>query len=129
MAEGGRKNENMKTELEGRTLEFAVRIVAFIDSLPKTTTGWIIGGQLAKAGTSIGANYREAGRAESKNDFIQKVGIAEKESAETEYWLLICQRAYAGLTDVDSLIDESRQLLAIFTTIGRNARRNTERER
>ena len=113
----------MKTELEGRTLEFAVRIVAFADVLPKTPAGWTIGRQLVKSGTSIGANYREAGRAESKNDFIHKVSIAEKEAAETEYWLLICQRVNVGSNDVAALLDEARQLLAILTTIGRNAKK------
>lgn len=112
----------MKTELEGRTLEFAVRVVAFIDGLPQTTTGWTIGRQLAKSGTSIGANYREAGRAESKDDFIHKVGIAEKEAAETEYWLMICKRSWSTFPEIESLLDESRQLLAILTTIGRNAK-------
>ena len=114
----------MKTELEARTLDFAVRIIAFSDTLPKANSGLIVGRHLVKAGTSIGANYREAGRAESKADFIHKVGIAEKEAAETEYWLLVCHHANLSSTSVDELLDESRQLLAIFTTIGRNAKRN-----
>jgi four helix bundle protein len=113
----------MKTELEGRTLEFAVRIVAFVDTLPKTPSGWTVGRQLVKSGTSIGANYREAGRAESKGDFIHKVSIAEKEAAETEYWLLICQRVRLGSKDVVELLDEACQLLAILSTIGRNAKK------
>ena len=113
----------MKTELEGRTLEFAIRVTSFVDALPRTTAGWTLGRQVMKSATSIGANYREAGRAESKDDFIHKVGIAEKEAAETEYWLLICQRSFANLEDVSALLDESRQLLAILTTIGRNAKK------
>ncbi len=76
-----------------------------------------------KAATSIGANYREAGRAESKDDFIHKVGIAEKEAAETEYWLLICQRSFPDRAEIVTLLDEPRQLLAILTTIGRNAKK------
>jgi four helix bundle protein len=113
----------MKTELEGRTLEFALRVIALVDGFPKTTTGSVVGRQLLKAGSSVGANYREAGRAESKDDFIHKIGVAEKEAAETEYWLTICQRAGLGAKDVESLLDESRQLLAILTTIGRNAKK------
>jgi four helix bundle protein len=114
----------MKTELEGRTLEFALRIIAFVDCLPKSQSGWTVGRQLVKAGTSIGANYREAGRAESKQDFIHKVGIAEKEASETEYWLQICQRAQLGSSAIDGLLDEARQLLlAILTAIGRNAKK------
>jgi four helix bundle protein len=110
----------MKTELESRTLEFALRIIAFVESVPNTAAGLVVGRQLLRAGSSIGANYREAGRAESKDDFIHKISIAEKEAAETEYWLLICQRAGLGAKDIESLLDESRQLLAIITTIGRN---------
>jgi four helix bundle protein len=112
----------MKTELEERTLNFALRIIAFVETLPNSTTGLIVGRQLVKAGTSIGANYREAGRAESKDDFIHKVCIAEKEAAETEYWLLICHRAQLSTVSVEDLLDESRQLLAILTTIGRKAK-------
>ena len=104
-------------------MEFAVRITAFVDLLPRTTAGWTLGRQLLKSATSIGANYREAGRAESKDDFIHKVGIAEKEAAETEYWLLICQRSFPDRSEVAELLDESKQLLAILTTIGRNAKR------
>ena len=113
----------MKTELEGRTLEFALRVIAFAGSFPSSATGTVIGRQLLKSGTSIGANYREAGRAESNIDFIHKVSIATKEAAETEYWLQICQRAGLGGKEVESLLDESRQLLAILTTIGRNAKK------
>ncbi len=72
----------MKTELEERTKKFAVQVVKTVAAFPKTTEGQIIGRQLFRAGTSIGANYREANRAESKNDFVHKVGIAEKEAAE-----------------------------------------------
>ena len=113
----------MKTELEGRTLEFALRVVSFVGTFPKTTTGLVIGRQLLRSGSSIGANYREANRAESKDDFIHKVAIAEKEASEAEYWLQICQRAGLGGKEIESLLDESRQLLAILTTIGRNAKK------
>lgn len=113
----------MKTELEGRTLEFALRIISFANSFEKSSAGLVVGRQLLKSATSIGANYREANRAESKSDFIHKIGIAEKEAAETEYWLLICQRAKLGTQGIDSLLDEARQLLAILTTIGRKAKK------
>ncbi len=113
----------MKPELEDRTLEFSVRVTAFVDLLPRSTAGWTLGRQLLKSATSIGANYREAGRAESKDDFIHKVRIAEKEAAETEYWLLICQRSFPDRPETAALLDESRQLLAIVTSIGRNAKK------
>jgi len=113
----------MKTELEGRTKEFSVRIVRLIRTFPKTVDGIEMGRQLLRSGTSIGANYREANRAESKSDFIHKVGIAEKEASETEYWLEICEAAPLGDTnEVRALLQESRELLAIVTTIGRKAK-------
>ena len=111
----------MKTELEDRTVEFALRAIRFVETFPKTQTGWIIGRQLLRSATSIGANYREASRAESKDDFIHKIGIAEKEAAETEYWLLICQRAPLGSAP-EALLDESRQLIAILSAIGRKTK-------
>ena len=113
----------MKTELEERTKKFAVRVVKTVAAFPKNAEGQIIGRQLLKAGTSIGANYREANRAESKNDFIHKVGIAEKEAAETIYWLEICRDTGLGSQkQISELLNESGQLLAILITIGRKAK-------
>lgn len=117
----------MKTELEGRTKNFAVNIVRLTRSFPKTVDGIEVGRQLLRSGTSIGANYREANRAESKDDFIHKVGISEKEASETVYWLEICEAAPLGNgEDVRRLLKEANELLAILTTIGRKAK-NTRR--
>ncbi len=113
----------MKTELEGRTKRFAVRVVRFVRAFPRTLDGVELGRQLLRAVTFIGANYREANRAESKDDFVHKVGIAEKEAAETAYWLEICQEAVLGKADeVVDLLKEAGELLAILTTIGRKAK-------
>ena len=113
----------MKNELEGRTLEFAVGLVAFIGGLPRTDAARIIGNQLLKCGTSIGANYREANRAESKEDFIHKTSVVQKEAAETDYWLEICTRCEIGdQARIEALVIEARELLAIFTTINRKAK-------
>ena len=113
----------MRTELEGRTKEFGVRIVSLIRAFPKTVDGVEVGRQLLRSGTSIGANYREANRAESKHDFIHKIGLAEKEASETVYWLEICEAAPLGNTaEVGVLLKEASELLAILTTIGRKAK-------
>jgi four helix bundle protein len=118
----------MKTEFEHRTKEFGIRIVRLIRTFPKTVDGIEIGRQLLRSGTSIGANYREANRAESKSDFIHKVGVAEKEASETVYWLEICEGAAVGeANEVRVLLKESRELLAIVTTIGRKAKGRTLR--
>ncbi len=97
-----------------------------IRTFPKTVDGIEMGRQLLRSGTSIGANYREANRAESKSDFIHKVGIAEKEVSETAYWLEICEAApLVDADEVRALLKESRELLAIVTTIGRKAKGRT----
>ncbi len=112
-----------KEELEERTKRFALRVIRFVAALPPNKIANVLGYQLLKAGTSIGANYREANRAVSRNDFISKIGLVEKESAETQYWLELCDEANIG--DVDErlwLLRESDELLAIFTSIGKTAK-------
>ena len=114
-----------RSELERRTKRFALRIIKFVTALPKSRVCDVIGYQLVKAGTSIGANYREANRAESKNDFIHKIAIVEKESSETQYWLELCDEADIGdLEDRKWLLQESGELLAIFTRTGKTAKAN-----
>ena len=76
----------------------------------------VIGQQLLKSGTSIGANIREAQNAESKADFIHKMKIAAKEADETEYWLLICKYSSSYPTNLD-LIEKVNELLRILSKI------------
>lgn len=83
----------------------------------------MLGHQLLKSETSIGANYREANRAESRNDFIHKIAIAEKEVAETQYWLELLEDAGMGdPVERSWLLQESGELLAIFTASGKTAK-------
>src|SRR5262245_14247551 len=110
-------------ELEKRTKQFALRIIKFAATLPVGRIGDVIRCQLVKAGTSIGANYREANRAESRNDFIHKIGIVEKEASECQYWLEICDEADFGEFEQRTwLLKECGELLAIFTSSGRTAK-------
>jgi four helix bundle protein len=112
-----------KKELERRTRAFALRVVRFVSSLPKSKVSDVLGYQLLKSGTSIGANYREANRAESRNDFIHKIAIVEKEAAETQYWLELFEEAQIGNEEERRwLLKESGELLAIFTASGRTAK-------
>ncbi len=78
-------NKEFGRKLEKRTREFAVRIIRLSDKLPNTPEGKVVRNQLTKAGTSIGANYREANRARSKADFRNKISICESEASETQY--------------------------------------------
>ena len=112
-----------KIELEKRTKEFSLILIRFLESLPKNCLGEALGRQLLKSGTSIGANYREANRAESKADFIHKLAIAEKEASETVYWLELMTEAGIGdRKDVAKLLQEAREILAIFTAAGRTSK-------
>lgn len=112
-----------KHDLEQRTLAFALRIIRFVTSLPRNKVTDVVGYQLLKSGTSIGANYREANSAESRDDFIHRTAIVEKEAAETEYWLEVCAGAEIGeAQERHALRQESGELLAIFTSIGRTTR-------
>jgi four helix bundle protein len=113
----------MKEELEKRTKLFALNVINFVAALPLNRTCEVIGRQLLKSGTSIGANYREAGRAESHDDFIHKIAICEKESAETQYWLeLFLEGKLADLEKCEKLRQEASELLAIFVASGRTAK-------
>jgi four helix bundle protein len=114
-----------KKDLERRTMRFALKIIEFVGSLPNTKTGEVVEFQLVKAGTSVGANYREANRAQSRNDFIHKIAIVEKESAESNFWLELCEGAQLGDGPQRRwLLQESRELLAIFTSSGRTSKAN-----
>jgi four helix bundle protein len=114
-----------REQLEKRTLFFALRVIEFVATLPKSKTGEVVEYQLVKAGTSIGANYREANRAESRNDFIHKLAIVEKESSESVYWLELCDAANLGAIELRRwLLQESRELSAIFTSAGRTSKAN-----
>jgi four helix bundle protein len=85
------ENKEFSKMLEIRTKAFAIRIIKLSAIVPNTVEGRIIRNQLTKAGTSIGANYREANRARSKADFKNKIKICESEASETCYWLEIIQ--------------------------------------
>ncbi len=73
-------------ELKKRTKQFALRILKLVAALPNSIQGRAIGGQLVRAGTSVGANYRAACRGRSRAEFIAKLGVVEEE-AESAFWL------------------------------------------
>jgi four helix bundle protein len=82
-------NENLKR----RTREFALRVVKLVEAAPKSATAQVLGRQLLRAGTSVGANYRAATRARSNADFIARMGIVEEEADETVFWLELLRDA------------------------------------
>jgi four helix bundle protein len=115
------ENNEFSKKIEARTKAFAIRIIKLSATLPNTVEGKIIRNQLTKAGTSIGANYREANRARSRADFKNKIKICESESSETSYWFEISiDMKWAETNKLESVLNESNELLAIFTSIGKN---------
>ena len=104
-------------QLEKRTQKFAAAVVLLSKKLPDTPEGRTIKEQLTDAGTSIGANYREANRARSRRDFRNKMHICEAECAETQYWLEVMVDAKMLEWDVvKPVYEECSELLGIFTS-------------
>jgi len=110
-------------DLLRRTKAYALRIIRLSASLPKTREADVIGRQVLRSGTSVGANYREASRARSRPEFCAKVGDSLKELAESAYWLdLLLESGIIKPALLAELVKESDELLAIFTTIHKKSR-------
>ena len=107
-----------KVDLRERTKDFALSVVRMFSALPKTTEAQILGRQVLRSGTSIGANYREAYRGRSRAEFIAKCGDCLREIEETAYWLeLLVAADIASFDDLSSLRQECDELTAIFVSI------------
>ena len=109
-------------DIQKRTFDFGIRIIKMVERLPRTLAAIEIGRQVLRSGTSVGANVQEADAAESKKDFVHKIGIARKEEQETRYWLSIVQTAiFPNDTEVAGLQKESDELARILFTIIKSA--------
>ena len=116
-----KNHKKFAKELEKRTRNFAVSIINLSKSLPNTFEAKVIRNQITKAGTSVGANYREANRARSKADFKNKIAICESEASETQYWLeVILETKWLSWDQIKPEYEECSELLAIFTSVGKN---------
>jgi four helix bundle protein len=105
-------------DLRTRTSDYALRIIRMYVSLPKTTEAQVIGKQVLRSGTSVGAHYREGYRAKSDADIVNKFETALQELDETDYWLgLLVKADIVSANKLESLLRETNELLAIFTTI------------
>jgi len=95
-------------------------------ALPKNdTAAQVLGKQVLRSGTSVGANFCEASRGRSRAEFISKIGDCLKEIEETEYWLeLLVDSGCVTAAKLADLLDETRQLAAIFTTVDKRSKRN-----
>jgi four helix bundle protein len=108
-------NKEFSKILEKRTLKFGIDIIRLSITLPNTLEAKVIRNQITKSGTSIGANYRGANRARSKDDFKNKIKICDSEASETQYWLeIISELKLLTQKEIKSIKVECNELLAIF---------------
>src|SRR6266404_2944219 len=114
-------------DLLDRTKKFALSAIKFCESLPKDETSRILGRQLLRSGTSVGANYRAAHRAKSKADFISKMGTVLEEADQSGYWIELLSNAgkVDSVTSV-ALRQEADELVAIAVSSINTARRNSD---
>jgi four helix bundle protein len=102
-------------EMKARTKRFALRVIRLIDSLPDSKASFVIGRQLLRSGTSVGANYRSACRGKSTADFLSKLSIVEEEADESVYWMeLLVESDLVRESMLADLIDEANQIVAII---------------
>ena len=119
-----------KIELKERTKKFALKMIDFVENLPKTKAADVIGKQLLRSATAIGANYRAACKAQSFSHFISKISLVEEEADETQYWLELIKEIYRECDKqvFENLLKEARELTAIFTATTITARKNKNRK-
>jgi four helix bundle protein len=112
-------------DLKQRTKRFALDTIRFFEALPKDETSRVLGRQLLRSGTSVGANYRAAKRAKSNADFINKMTIVEEEADECGYWFeLLFESGKVAASKMTSLHQEAGELVAIAVASINTARRN-----
>jgi four helix bundle protein len=116
--------ENNRIDLRDRTKAFALRIIRLFSSLPKSTEAYVLGKQVLRAGTSVGAHYREAYRSRSNAEYVSKIEVGLQELEETSYWLELLGDSgiikQARLTD---LLKEAAELTRIFASCSKSAKR------
>ena len=109
-------------DIKLRTKKFALRIMKLADSMPRSPSGRTLAGQIVGSGTSVAANYRAAGKGRSKAEFISKLGIAEEEADETQFWLeLIIESGIVPAAKLEPLLQEARELTAIIAASRKSA--------
>ena len=113
-----------------RLIEFAVRVLNVVESLPNSRVGNHVAGQLIRSGTSPAPNYGEAQSAESRKDFIHKMKVALKELRETLVWLLIIQRKplVEPFDKFSPLVEKNNELISIFVASIATAQKNLEKQ-
>lgn len=123
---GEMTNNEFKLALEKRTVSFSVQVLKMLRKIPVGIESRNIKDQVARSATAVGANYREANRAESKGDFVHKIAIVAKEASESEYWLLLLKELHPDVADIESIRIEAGELVRIFDKIRYSSRVRNE---
>jgi four helix bundle protein len=125
--ERGAMNENGQRDLRLRTRSFALRIIRLYASLPKSTEAQVIGKQLLRSGTSVGAHYMEATRARSVAEFVSKIEGGLQEPEETIYWFhLLIDAGIVSKKRLNPLCGEANELLAILVSSAKTAKKRSK---
>jgi four helix bundle protein len=111
-------------DIAAKLLDVAVGAIRLAERLPRDRAARHVALQLVRCATSGGANYEEARAAESRDDFVHKVGVAAKEMRETVFWLAVVRRSGWARPDLDALLEQVRELAAILAACKRTARRS-----
>jgi four helix bundle protein len=118
-------DDRTNRDLRERTKAFALRIIRLFSALPRSPAAKVLGGQVLRSGTSVGAHDREAGRLRSVAEFISKIEGGLQELDETAYWLeLLVESQIVSSNKLDDLRKEADELLAIFTASVKTAEKN-----
>jgi four helix bundle protein len=119
-----RVQNEAKNDLRYRTKQFALRVIAVCQAIPENGTGRVIGNQLVRSGTSVGAQYREATRSRSIAEFVSKMESGLQELEETNYWLeLLCESGLIPARRLDPLRAEANELTAMFVASIKTSKR------
>ncbi len=112
-----------REQMKARTKAYAVRVVKLVQALPRNRECDILGGQLLRAGTSVGANYRAVCRAKSTADFINKLRIVEEEADESPFWMeVLVEARLMKASRLASLMAEGEEILRIVVSSAKTAR-------
>jgi four helix bundle protein len=122
------ENGRIEGDLKARTKEFALQVIHLYSELPRRREARVIGDQMLRSGTSVGAHFREAQRAKSNPDFISKVEGGAQELEETVYWLeLLEETGICGGDNLEPLKKAADELTAIFVTMVRRTKEKARR--
>jgi len=124
------QSEKKGSDLRERTKQFALRIIRLYSALPKSTESQLLGKQLLRSGTSVGAHYREAYRSRSDAEYIAKIEGGLQELEEAVYWMeLLCDAEIVKPESLTELLDEAQQLAAILVTCSKSAKNRSNKRR